>query len=153
MGAAALRTYCDSVVALGSISESGANTVAELLESLDFFVGVEGHGASKQVDLLLFSCYIARLMKGGRTTSCKSAKDRTSMFHTLEVVRLAERLGVLPHLHEGSTLARLRGLEGVRLRNCEANIGRAKYSFNQIQFKSLPVELRPPTETAFGGES
>jgi hypothetical protein len=46
------------------------------------------------VDLLLVSCFAARLLHGARTTSCKSAKDRTSVFHTLEVARLAQQAGL-----------------------------------------------------------
>jgi hypothetical protein len=50
-------------------------------------------------------------------------------------------------------LERLRGLDGVRLKNCEVNIGRPKYSFNQLQLQALPTELRPPAHTATGGKS
>ena len=55
----------------------------------------EASDGGKLVELLLLSCYIARWMKGARTTSCKSAKDRTSVFQTLEVARLAQRFKLL----------------------------------------------------------
>jgi hypothetical protein len=55
----------------------------------------EAQHKSKNVDLLLTSCEIARLLNAARTTSCKSAKDRTSVFQTLEVARIAERQGWL----------------------------------------------------------
>jgi hypothetical protein len=52
---------------------------------------------------------------------------------------------------EGAVLLRLRGLLGVRLRNCEQNIGAPKYSFNQLQVQALPQELRPPHDTCASG--
>jgi hypothetical protein len=55
----------------------------------------EKRDRGKLVDLLLHSCIIARAMHGARTTSCKSAKDRTSVFHTLEVARHAVRQHLL----------------------------------------------------------
>lgn len=102
---------------------------------------------AKLVDLLLVSCYIARLLNGARTTSCKSAKDRSSVFETLEVTKLAERLGVLDTSLVQILLDELRGPRGVRLRNCEANTGQPKYAFNQLQVQALPPELRPPAHT------
>jgi hypothetical protein len=54
---------------------------------------------------------------------------------------------------EQEALDRLRGLEGVRLNNCGLNIGRSFYSFNQLQLRALPLELRPPASTATGGKS
>lgn len=44
------------------------------MEELQAYVHAPGEG--KNVDLLLVSGRIARAMHGGRTTSCKSAKDR-----------------------------------------------------------------------------
>jgi hypothetical protein len=108
----------------------------------------EKRDRGKLVDLLLVSCYAARILNGARTTSCKSAKDRTSVFHTLEVTKLAERLGVLDEALVQPMLDELRGINGVRLRNCEANTGRPKYAFNQLQLQALPSELRPPAHTA-----
>ena len=55
----------------------------------------EARSGAKRVDLLLVSCRAARLLRGARTTSCKSAKDRTSMFHTLEFARAAQDRGLL----------------------------------------------------------
>jgi hypothetical protein len=66
-----------------------------LLNSLEFLVEAVAKEKGKIVDLLLVSSFAARLLNGARTTSCKSAKDRTSVFHTLEVARLAERMGWL----------------------------------------------------------
>jgi len=54
---------------------------------------------------------------------------------------------------EGAVLERLRGIKGVRLRNCEQNIGRPSYSFNALQVKALPAELRPPLSTCAGGKA
>lgn len=36
---------------------------------------------------------------------------------------------------EQAVLDEIRGLHGVRLRNCEHNTGSAKYAFNQIQLQ------------------
>jgi hypothetical protein len=151
--------------------------VDALLPVLQALVAAEARDKSKHVDLLLVSCVIARLLKGARTTSCKSAKDRTSVFHTLEVAHLAMRSGLLAppsslaiashhfYGHHGLVdhhelrrrsvhLANaLRGPQGVRLANCQLNVGRAKYAFNALQLQALPQELRPPPSTASGGAS
>ena len=72
----------------------GAEADALLPEALNLLrnaVETEAKKRSKLVSsLLLRSAHVARLMHGARTTSCKSAKDRTSVFQTLEVVRLAD---------------------------------------------------------------
>jgi hypothetical protein len=157
-----------------------------LLNELHALVETEAKERSKNVQLLLVSCYAARLLGAARTTSCKSAKDRTSIFHTLEVAKLAGRAGllgrqepaqgaslggapaaaasivgpltkdeefVLMHKRAVALANELRGAQGVRLRNCELNVGRAKYAFNALQVQALPKELRPPTGTAMGGAS
>jgi len=127
--------------------------VASLLESLGELVELEARAKGKHVNMLLQACRVARLLNGARTTSCKSAKDRTSIFHTLEVCRLAQDWAWLDGAQEQEVLDELRGLGGVRLRNCESNIGRAKYSFNALQLQALPSELRPPASMASGGRS
>lgn len=67
--------------------------IMRLLNTLSNLIETENKNRGKIVDLLLVSCYCARLLNGARTTSCKSAKDRTSVFHSLEVTRLIERAG------------------------------------------------------------
>jgi inositol polyphosphate-4-phosphatase len=145
---------------------------SQLLSNLQGIIDLEASlEQRKTVDLLLQSCYAARLLNGARMTSCKSAKDRTSMFHTLELVQLAEKRGMLaalkslndrweeqPRRNKGqemgtvqNVLNLLRGVNGVRLQNCKDNIGRPKFSFNAMQVKALPRELRPPLWTIGGG--
>jgi hypothetical protein len=97
-GVASLKAYHARIVdhQRGVAGEAGAGRhqqLESLLESLDFLVEAEARSRGKLVDLLLVSCYAARLLHAARTTSCKSAKDRTSVFHTLEVARIAERWG------------------------------------------------------------
>jgi hypothetical protein len=117
-------------------------------------VEAEARDKAKNVEVLLAGCVAARLLRGARTTSCKSAKDRSSMFHTLEVARLAGRWALLgPAQHEQPVLDELRGPRGVRIRNAEANVGRPKFAFNQLQREALPAELRPPAGTAAGVQS
>jgi|AntAceMinimDraft_5_1070358.scaffolds.fasta_scaffold49873_1 hypothetical protein len=94
-GANQLRAYYEACikasVKLGSASSE--ERLPSLLTTLEEHVETEARQRGKLVELLLVSCYVARLLNGARTTSCKSAKDRTSMFHSLEVVRLAEQWG------------------------------------------------------------
>jgi inositol polyphosphate-4-phosphatase len=137
--------------AAGQVSSGGE--LEALLESLAYLVEAEARKGEKLVDLLLVSCYAARLLHGARTTSCKSAKDRTSVFQTLEAVRLAERWGWVDRASEQTVLDALRGPRGVRLRNARANIGRLKYSFSPVQVRALPAELRPPLSTTQGGKA
>ena len=160
--------------------ENGGVTAecGRLLSTLRKLVEEEATGVRyKIVDLLLVSCYAARLMNGARTTSCKSAKDRTSMFQSLESVRWAQRQGVLSgggatHQQQeaeeglragsGSTagvdeesvlLELLRGAGGVRLKNCGDNIGKDLYTFNSLQLTQLPLELRPMAGVSGAGVS
>ena len=150
---------------------------AEMLSSLEGLIDSEASlKQRKKVELLMQSCYAARLLNGCRTTSCKSAKDRTSMMCTLELVRLLQKRGVLEdprserwrrrsrmrrmsqqHLQrdrlectEQNVLDLLRGINGVRLQNCRDNVGKAKYTFNKMQAAALPTELEPPWWTLAG---
>ena len=71
-------------------------------------------------------------MRGGRLTSCKSAKDRTSMAISLEQARLLlDQHGVAEAALE-SMLRSMRS-QGVRRMNVEKNIGKRKYAFNALQ--------------------
>lgn len=68
----------------------GVEQLPLLLDTLDRLVHTEASERRKLVDLPLVSCLVARTMNASCTISCKSAKDRTSMFQTLEFVRTAE---------------------------------------------------------------
>jgi len=125
----------------------------ELVNKLDKLVEVDAASHGKLVELLSVSSKLARLLNGARTTSCKSAKDRTSVYHSLEVTQTASAHGLIDQSKEQELLDELRGINGVRLRNCEANTGKAKYAFNKLQMQALPVELRPPAYTASSGKS
>ena len=162
--------------------EAAANTCTALLASLEGLIDSEASlKQRKTVDLLMKSCFAARLLNGARTTSCKSAKDRTSMFYTLELVRLAEERGLLTaagamtmtrrrgrgrkgkgsggrgnnnnNSMQQDVLELLRGVNGVRLQNCKHNIGKAAFSFNKVQVAALPKELQPPLWTISGASS
>lgn len=126
----------------------------ESLDQLDHLIEIEASlvGGGKNVELLLVSCFCARLLKGARTTSCKSAKDRTSMFATLEACKVAENLGIIHNEEDMQAIVdELRGENGVRLCNCEQNTGKKKFAFNAMQIKALPRELRPPVHAASAG--
>ena len=160
--------------------DSTVRSCTKHLSSLEKLVADESSTLKKNVQLLMASCYVTRLLKGVRTTSCKSAKDRTSMFGTLELVRLMEKRGLVPTSRRGrdpttsssssstsdassdrgrgsglgltseNVLGLLRGVNGVRLQNCKDNIGAALFSFNKVQVAALPKEMQPPPST-FGG--
>jgi hypothetical protein len=91
---------------------------------------------------------LCRAMGGGKTVSCKSAKDRTSMIVTWEEARLARQLGV-PEPRAKALLSALRG-EGVRRANVLKNTGKKKYAFNALQRSVLPDEITPPAYTCSG---
>ena len=93
------------------------------------------------------------------------------MFHTLEVVRLMEKRGIAVQpkveVRNVSTYATrecsiggamqgvldmLRDVNGVRLQNCKKNIGKALFSFNKVQVRTLPKELQPLPWTLGGGK-
>ena len=104
------------------------------------------------------------------------------MFGTLELVRLMEKRGLVPTSRRGrdpttsssssstsdassdrgrgsglgltseNVLGLLRGVNGVRLQNCKKNIGKAVFSFNKVQVRTLPKELQPLPWTLGGGK-
>ena len=55
--------------------------------------------------------------------------------------------------NEQVVLNELRGSQGVRLQNCELNVGRPKYAFSPVQLRALPEALRPPAATAQSGKA
>lgn len=157
-GSAALRAYFESYVEYGRTFSDKRNCarvitqVQPMLMDLESLIEAEAHDGGKHVSLLLVSCFCARLLNGARTTSCKSAKDRTSMFQTLEICQHALRCGLIQSAEDLQTIVdELRGDNGVRLCNAEANTGSKKFAFNSVQVQALPKELRPPASAASGG--
>jgi len=127
----------------------------EYLEDIDYALGrlaaevATSKLTKKNFGVLMQSSDLARKLGGSRITSCKSAKDRTSMSITHEETRL---LPELPRQHALQFANVLREF-GVRLANCRKNTGKGAYAFNVLQRKMLPVEYCPPVSVSAGGEA
>jgi len=108
---------------------------------------IKASSATKALRILTLASSVARSVHGGRVTSCKSAKDRTSMLVTLEQESL------ITSVHgpvRRATRQRVRDMMrrfGVRIRNAGKNTGKAKFAFNPLQIVCLPEPLRPPAGT------
>lgn len=99
----------------------------------------------KLVNILIASSDICRRLGAGRTTCCKSGKDRTAMSVTLETSRL-----LVEHFHvkEGVHLCNAMRERGVRRVNVLANTGKTKFAFNSFQLKYIPDCYKPPLACA-----
>eukprot|EP01138_Halocafeteria_seosinensis_P001185 gb/GECG01001213.1/.p1 GENE.gb/GECG01001213.1/~~gb/GECG01001213.1/.p1 ORF type:complete len:1811 (+),score=178.29 gb/GECG01001213.1/:1-5433(+) len=104
----------------------------------------------KRIDMLSLASSFTRMVHGGVTISCKSAKDRSSMIITLEQARILEREHGLTN-HDRLSMAEFMRRHGVRRLNALKNVGNDKYAFNPFQKAFLPSDLRPPTGTGGGG--
>eukprot|EP00043_Microstomoeca_roanoka_P000822 m.29311 g.29311 ORF g.29311 m.29311 type:complete len:1153 (+) comp10519_c0_seq1:89-3547(+) len=100
----------------------------------------------KNIEILLESEKLSRMMNGGRATMCKSGKDRSSMQVTLEEVMLLIDHHGLPEEKIHEVLDDLR-TRGTRIRNVKKNIDDGRYAFNRLQVMTLPKLLRPPEGT------
>nr|XP_029711421.1 type II inositol 3,4-bisphosphate 4-phosphatase isoform X2 [Aedes albopictus] len=99
--------------------------------------------SSKNYRILTLAEDITRSVQGLRFTSCKSAKDRTSMGVTLEQCRVLQQEFHLSSANAQNVLDTMRS-EGTRSDNTMKNIGLRKYAFNLPQVLSLPQVYRPP---------
>uniref|UniRef100_A0A182N1G6 phosphatidylinositol-3,4-bisphosphate 4-phosphatase n=1 Tax=Anopheles dirus TaxID=7168 RepID=A0A182N1G6_9DIPT len=119
------------------------HTVAAFLADLDGELRANG---SKNYRVLQLAEEITRAVQGLRFTSCKSAKDRTSMAVTLEQCRVLQQEFHLSAGNAQNVLDTMRS-EGTRSDNTMKNVGTRKYAFNMPQVLSLPAAYRPPAGT------
>jgi len=103
---------------------------------------IQSSKKEKNPQILARTADLARKVSGIRFTSCKSAKDRTSMSITWEMSRILEVYHKLPPSNVAAATDEMR-VQGVRLENCWKNIGQKKFAFNKLQRSLLPDEYRP----------
>jgi hypothetical protein len=104
----------------------------------------------KCVALIRSAEALVRALGGGRVTSCKSAKDRTSMAVTAEqAVLLVREHGMCPA--DAPPLADAMRSYGVRWHNMRKNVRGGTYAFNWLQRRLLPKTYRAPKGTFGGG--
>ncbi|GMF11515.1 unnamed protein product [Phytophthora lilii] len=146
------RVYQTQVTAGAGDEKKREADLAELaelqkeIEALHGRVNVRTENVQKKsVNILIASSDICRRLGAGRTTCCKSGKDRTAMSVTLETSRL-----LVDHFHvkQGVHLCNAMRERGVRRINVLANTGKTKFAFNSFQLKYIPDCYKPPLACA-----
>ena len=128
----------------------------ELMRLEQLMVGVEAAvlrsvaQVNKNTDVISLSERLVRALRGGRITSCKSGKDRTSMAVTAEQARLLHERHAVSEAEASELLDAMRS-HGVRWLNMRKNVGQlGQYAFNWIQQRLLPEGYRAPKGTYAG---
>ncbi|XP_030644098.1 type II inositol 3,4-bisphosphate 4-phosphatase [Chanos chanos] len=137
------KSVTDAVPAECLPSFQTQSDIKELLETLGQHVVTKKR---KNVEILWLAGTICRGLNGIRFTSCKSAKDRTSMSVTLE------QCALLRDQHQLNKDFFIRALDcmrrdGCRIENVQKNIRCRKYAFNMLQLMAFPRCYRPPEGT------
>lgn len=122
-------------------------TTQQLLK--DLHAHIHNPKKNKNYNLLINAEDITRRLRGGRLTSCKSAKDRTSMSCTLEQCEILCEKHLIPKPALPSLRDAMRS-RGTRIENVLKNTKHRKYAFNYLQIKTLPRFYRPPKGVAGG---
>ncbi|KAH7476472.1 hypothetical protein PRIC1_000481 [Phytophthora ramorum] len=146
------RVYQTQVTAGAGDEKKREADLAELaelqseIEALTGRLNIRSENVQKKlVNILIASSDICRRLGAGRTTCCKSGKDRTAMSVTLETSRL-----LVDHFHvkQGVHLCNAMRERGVRRVNVLANTGKTKFAFNSFQLKYIPDCYKPPLACA-----
>uniref|UniRef100_M4BSB3 PH domain-containing protein n=1 Tax=Hyaloperonospora arabidopsidis (strain Emoy2) TaxID=559515 RepID=M4BSB3_HYAAE len=142
------RVYQTQVMLSGGGAKKHEADLIELrelqsdIEALTGRLNVRAENVQKKlVNILITSSDICRRLGAGRTTCCKSGKDRTAMSVTLETSRL-----LVDHFHvkQGVHLCNAMRERGVRRVNVLANTGKTNFAFNSFQLKYIPDCYKPP---------
>ena len=148
------RINLESTWRLRRFSEEMRDVVGQRNADLDCVLSmlernVASSRSEKNVKLIALSEQIIPLLHGGRMTSCKSAKDRTSMAITAEQVQLLLQNHGL-RASEASSLTDKMRAHGVRWHNMRQNVAHGQYAFNWLQQQLLPKIYRAPDGTYSG---
>ena len=100
--------------------------------------------SEKNTEIITLTEELVRRLRGGRITSCKSGKDRTSMAVTAEQGRLLHERHAVDEAEVGALVDAMR-VRGVRWINMRKNMGTmGRYAFNWLQQLLLPEGYRAP---------
>ncbi|XP_063688095.1 uncharacterized protein LOC134821302 isoform X2 [Bolinopsis microptera] len=120
------------------------NGLTSNVEKLKYLFKATKRG--KCSDFIVLAEQIGRDIGCVRFTSCKSAKDRTSMSITYEYCNILCQQHDFHKEDIPPVLEQFRR-DGTRYHNTFKNIGSYKYCFNKLQCKMLPPIYKPPPGT------